>query len=71
MAVGFDTPSKRKNESIDNAKNRGGVKELIEKVEQIGSLIVSDNFKNFQPSERAEILKQFAHYSSEAKNSMA
>lgn len=71
MAVGFDTPSKRKNESIDKAKESGELGEVMQKVNEIGSLIVSDEFKNFQANERIQILQQFALYNSKVQQAMA
>jgi len=70
MALGFDTPSKRKNEEIDKANQKSQSGEVMDKVNEIGSLIISDEFQMLPPQKRVEILDTFAHYASIAKNSL-
>jgi hypothetical protein len=76
--VGFDTPSKRKateemsnqqennqQESLVNAKvNNERLKaETIQRINQLGSIICSDEFQTYAPQQRQVILMDFAYFS--------
>ena len=71
MAIGFDTPSKRKNEGIDKAKESGSLSEAMQKTQEIGSLIVSEEFNRFNAEERVHILQQFALYNSKVQQAIS
>lgn len=77
MAIGFNTPSKRLAEAQEKENNAqklptSGVAgmnldklkaETIERINQLGSVICSDNFQKYPPQQRQQILLDFAYYS--------
>jgi len=67
MAVGFNTPSKLKNETIDKERearsNQALKAEVIDKVNLTANFIISPEFQTLSPIQKAQVLSDFAHLS--------
>lgn len=63
MAIGFNTPSKAKNEILDKAKEGILIADVIDKVNLTASFIVSPEFNKLSPEQKAQVLFTFANLS--------
>ena len=74
MAIGFDTPSKAKNEAIDAQKQKSPLgtsqaeidvikAQTVQRLNSIGNLIIGENFARLSVEQKAKILSDFAYYS--------